>query len=148
MYYKFKANILYSCKYPDDVITPAYLLIGRSIQGHISVNKNINQTVDRNQADYSKKVVNLKTLLDNYWKRFIKNYLDQLGEHQLNNQPKCCNNDKLSVNNMVLIRDNNHTLRSRWKRGMVDEAIVSKDEKVQDAILRVMPLCGTINLSK
>ena len=44
---------------------------------------------------------------------------------------------ELKINDVVLIQDDKITPRNNWRRGKVEELIVSRDSKIRDAILRV-----------
>ena len=55
---------------------------------------------------------------------------------------------KLALNDMILIKDDDITLRNKWKKGVIDELIKGSDGKVRGATLRVCTKDGKINLIK
>ena len=85
-----------------------------------------------------KRLTYLQNLLSYYWKHFEKDYLSELREHQLNNKRKYNMNQSLKLNHMVLIKYKVLLPRNQWRRGVVHKLVVGRDNKVKDAILRVM----------
>ena len=61
---------------------------------------------------------------------------------------KYSNAEKLVLNDMVRIKDDDITPRSKWEKGVVDELIKGSDGKVRGAKLRVCTKDGKINLIK
>ena len=56
--------------------------------------------------------------------------------------------EKLVLNGMVLIKDDDITPRNKWKKGVIDKLIKGSDGKVRGATLRVCTKEGKINLIK
>ena len=56
--------------------------------------------------------------------------------------------EKLVLNDMVLIKDDDITPRNKWKKGVIDELIKGSDGKVRGATLRLCTKDGKINLIK
>ena len=99
------------------------MLIGRNILSEVN---NADLTCDKfnlNREGCTKRLTYLQNLLSHYWKRFEKDYLCELREHQLNNKRKYNMNQALKLNDMVLI---------------VHELVVGSDNQVRGAVLRVM----------
>ena len=82
------------------------------------------------------------------WKRFKREYLCELREQQMYNFRKYSDAEKLVLNDMVLIKDDDITPRNKWKKGVIDELIKGSDGKVRGATLRVCTKDGKINLIK
>ena len=74
------------------------------------------------------------------WKRFKREYLCELREQQMYNFRKYSDAEKLVLNDMVLIKDDDITPRNKWKKGVIDELIKGSDGKVTKG--------GKINLIK
>ena len=43
----------------------------------------------------------------------------------------------MKINDVVLIQDDKITPRNSWKRGKVEELIVSRDSEIRGAVLRI-----------
>ena len=56
--------------------------------------------------------------------------------------------NKLFVNDMVLIKDDEKQPRLQWKKGVIEELIVGRDEKIRGAVIRTMSRDGTKILIK
>ena len=114
------------------------MLIGRNILSEVN---NADLTCDKfnlNREGCTKRLTYLQNLLSHYWKRFEKDYLCELREHQLNNKRKYNMNQALKLNDMVLIKDNELLPRNQWRKGVVHELVVGSDNQVRGAVLRVM----------
>ena len=113
-------------------------MIGLNILSEVN---NADLTCDKfnlNREGCTKRLAYLQNLLSNYWKRFEKDYLCELREHQLNNKRKYNMNQALKLNDMVLIKDNELLPRNQWRKGVVHQLVVGSDNQVRGAVLRVM----------
>ena len=126
--------------YNDEItetLTPSHLLIGQNILSEVN---NADLTCDEfnlNKEGCTKRLTYLQNLLFHYWKRFEKDYLCYLREHQLKNKRNYNMNQSLKFNDMVLITDNDLLPRNQWPKAVVHELVVGSDNQVRGAILRV-----------
>ena len=116
------------------------------IPSHIMCSRNINK---RNIVDDNDNVITLdKTLIKThikhvtavskkFWNRFYEEYLLSICEkhryHKNNTKEKW----ELKIKNAVLVQEDKITPRNNWRRGKVEELIVSRDSKIRGAVLRV-----------
>ena len=105
----------------EEVITPSQLLLGRRILTKLDSGFNENK-MDCDAL--SKRVHYLQTLIVHYWKRWRRQYLPELCErHKLTNVIPDC---QIKLNEVVIIEET-HVRRSRWKMDQLEEFIASKD---------------------
>ena len=95
-----------------------------------------------------KRYNHLLKIINDLWKRFKREYLCELQEQQMYNFRKYSDVEKLLLNDMVLIKDDDITPRNKWKKGVIDELIKDSDGKVRGATLRVCTKDSKINLIK
>ena len=80
--------------------------------------------------------------------RFKREYFSELREQQMYNYRRYSDAEKLVLNDMLLIKDDDITPRNKWKKGLIDELFKASDGKVRGATLRVCTKDGKINLIK
>ena len=95
-----------------------------------------------------KRYNHLVKLINDLWKRFNREYLCELREQQMYNYRRYSAAEKLVLNEMVLIKDDDITTRNKWKKGVIDELTKGNDRKVRAATLCVCTKGGKINLIK
>ena len=82
------------------------------------------------------RIKHVTAVSNHFWNRFCKEYLLLREKHRYRK-----NNTKekleLKINDVVLIQDDKITSRNNWRRGKVEELIVSRDSKIRGAVLRV-----------
>ena len=127
-------------------ITPSHLLLGRSLQGNLFQDVTLDKNIMLNVEQCHKRYTHLQKVINDYWKRFTSEYLSELREQQMHNYKKYSDAERLVINDMVLIKDDDMTPRNRWRKGVIDELIKGKDGKVRGATLRVFTKEGRINL--
>ena len=59
--------------------------------------------------------------------KLTREYLCELRQQQIYNYRRYSDAEKLVLNNMVVIKDNDITLRNKWKKGVIDELIKGSD---------------------
>ena len=97
---------------------------------------------------WKKRYNHLLKLINDLWKRFKREYLCELREQQMYNFRKYSDAEKLVLNDMVLIKDDDITPRNKWKRGVIEELIKGSDGKIRGATWDVCTKDGKINLIK
>ena len=73
--------------------------------------------------------------LNRFWKRWRKEYLNELREAH-KNRGKNSNAPRVSVDNVVIIHKDGQP-RGMWKLRVVEELLVGRDQEVRAAVLRV-----------
>ena len=93
---------------------------------------------NKNNIDYnalSRRVHYLQTLIVHYWNRWRREYPSELREsHKLTN---VIPDRQIKLNEVVIIEET-HVPRSRWKIGEVEELVTSKDGLNRGSKLRVI----------
>ena len=116
----------------EEVITPSHLLLGRGVLTKLDIDFNENN-LDCNIL--SRLVHYLQTLIVHYWNRWKQEYLSELRErHELTN---VILDRQIKLNEVVIIEET-HTPRLRWKIGQVEEFVTSKDGFNRGCKLRVI----------
>ena len=102
---------------------------------HLMYGQNINR---RNIVDDDDSVITLdKTLIktsikhvtpvtNHFWNRFYKEYLLSLCENHCYHKNNTNEKRELKINDVVLIQDVKITPRNNWRRGKVEELVVSR----------------------
>ena len=144
-------NLFYLCLHGAEEncepITPSHLLLGRDFQGNwfstTTGDKNIELSVMKCKKCYN----HLLKLINDLWKRLKREYLCKLRQQQMYNCRRYSDVEKVVLNNMVLIKDDDITPRNKWKN-VTDELIKTSDGKVRGATLRVCTKDNKIKLIK
>ena len=121
----------------DDVITPSHLLFGRRLLSP-SYENVTPENICFSTESVAKRAQFINTLLEHFWKRWSKEYLTELREHQ-----NCRNkipDKQVQVGDVVLIHDN--LPRNRWKMGLVLELYEGKDGFKRGCKLRTLSKTG------
>ena len=119
----------------DEHITPSHLIYGRNINRRNIVNDNDN-VITLDKTLIKTRIKHVTAVSNHFWNRFCKEYLLLREKHRYRK-----NNTKekleLKINDVVLIQDDKITSRNNWRRGKVEELIVSRDSKIRGAVLCV-----------
>jgi len=73
---------------PETAITPSHLSIGRNIYSNKPTMEVTNETFSISQTEASKRIQYIEKVLQTYWTRFKKEYLNELREHQIYDRRK------------------------------------------------------------
>ena len=84
----------------------------------------------------------VRKVLRDCWTRFRSTYLNQL--RQINFYRKCRSNDSrhASVGDVVLIKEDEPSVRTEWRMGKVIELVKGRDDQVRGAKLKVLSKSG------
>ena len=106
-------------------LTPFHLMYGRDISKREKL-----EPIDGkiSSLDYSNRFKYLLNILNRYWNRFVRTYLQELRQHHIYRKEKTRSNIKLYKGD-VLIIDDNLQPRNSWKKGVIDEVIIGKDNQ-------------------
>ena len=64
--------------------------------------------------------------------------MNNLREHAIYNRRKYNSFNKLIVDDMVIIKDNDKLPRLHWKKGVIQELISGSGNNVREAVVRVI----------
>ena len=70
--------------------------------------------------------------------------MNNLREHQTYNKRKYNLSNKLIVDDMVIIKDDDKLCRFCWKKDVIQELITGRDNNVRGAVVRVIDNKGKI----
>jgi len=121
---------------PETAITPSHLSIGRNIYSNKPTVEVINETFSISQTEASKRIQYIEKVLQTYWTRFKKEYLNELREHQIYDRRKYKANI-LQINDIVLIKDDDNLPRNRWKKGLITELVKGNDKHIRGAVIKL-----------
>ena len=120
----------------DEYITSSHLMYGRNINRRNIVNDNDN-VITLDKTLIKTRIKHVTAVSNHFWNRFYKEYLLSFREKHCYHKNNTKEKWELKINDVVLIQDDKITPRNNWRRGKVEELIVSRDSKIRDAILRV-----------
>ena len=118
----------------EEPLTPNHLMYGRNILN--STNQFLSSS-PKSSKDVGRRVVYLRSLLEKFRKRFHRSYLNELRQIQLYRKSKSANSS-LSLNDVVLIKDDKPLPRNEWRIGRVIELIKGRDGLLRGAKLRTI----------
>ena len=119
----------------DEVLTPSHLVIGWRLI--LRQNNYPTEIYEDSPRTLNHRVTYLNTLLPDYKKRWITEYLTDLREFQRSNNRVLAK--QLKIGDIVLIEEDGLP-RSRWRLCKVHEVFISKDGYVRGCKLRVMKI--------
>lgn len=120
--------------YPTDLdkcLTPNHLLYGRRLESHSYRDNCEFNPID--QVTYSKHLTNI---LNHFWNRWRTEYLAELRETHKITKKSMSSKFIISQNDVVIIKDSTIS-RPFWRLAVVEKLIVSKDNKVRGAVVRL-----------
>ena len=126
---------------------PSHLLLGRDFQGHWFSTTTGDENIELSVMKCKKCYNHLLKLISDLRKRLKREYLGNLRQQQMYNYRRYSDVEKLILNNIVLIKDDDITPRNKWKN-VTDELIKAIDGKVRGGTLRVCTKDNKINLIK
>ena len=120
----------------DEHITPSHLMYGRNINKRSIFDEN-NDIINLDKKLVRTRVKHVTAVTNHFWNRFYKEYLTSLREKHYYNKISTKENRQLQINDVVLIQDDKISPRNNWRKGKVEELIVSRDSKIRGAVIRV-----------
>ena len=128
--------------YDDDIqdpITPSHLLCGRNIMSQVD-----HLPLTENPANLGKRARYMHQVIQAFWARFSKTYLNELREHHMYTarRKRTKEENVLKINDVVIIKEDNISPRSTWRSARVEKLLIGTDEKVRGAELRTISKKG------
>ena len=114
-----------------EMLTPSHLIYGRRL---LSLPEEARNDEEETETGLLKRFRYLARLRIHFWKRWRKEYLTDLREHQ---RGKGEGRSKVSEGEVVLVHEDN-VKRSNWKMGKILELIAGKDGEVRGAKLKLI----------
>lgn len=114
-----------------EMLTPSHLIYGRRL---LSLPEEARNDEEESETGLLKRFRYLARLRIHFWKRWRKEYLTDLREHQ---RGKREGRSKVSEGEVVLVHEDN-VKRSNWKMGKILELIAGKDGEVRGAKLKLI----------
>ena len=118
----------------DKHITPSHLKYGRNINRRNIANDNDN-VISLDKTLIKTRIKYVTAVSNHFWNRFYKEYLLSLREKHFYHKKNTKEKRELKINDVVLIQDDKITPRNNWRRGKVEELIVSSDSNICGAVL-------------
>ena len=106
-------------------------------------NSNIDD-FDMMKEECTRRYKYLKATIEPFWNRFSQEYMNNLSEHQTYNRRKYHSLNKLIVDDMVIIKDDDKLPRLQWKKRIMQELITARDNNVRGAVVRVIDNKGKL----
>ena len=125
----------------DEALTPFHLMYHRSI----STGKQFNSVdcVSISSLESCKqRLFHLRKLLKDFWKRFRASYLNEPRQMNLYRKVKGNDTNNITIDDVVLIKDDEPAPRTQWRMGKVLQLVKGRDGEVRGARLRVLSKAG------
>ena len=134
---------IYSDSSTEEVLTPSHLMVGRRL---LSRNTSLDQAEFNSTEKYlSKRVKYLNTLINHFQRRFQKEYLTELREHQhLNNKQPA---HIPEIGQVVLIMKDK-VQRVNWRMGVITQLIKGEDNMIRGCRIKVSDANGHVSYLK
>ena len=115
-------------------ITPNHIMFGRNLN---TTPTNLFFNDDLNPSECTRRVNHLKSIVSHFWKRFSSTYLNELRQRHIYERKTKMNETELKLNDVVLVKDDVPTPRTKWRIGKVEQLIVGKDGQTRGAKLKM-----------
>jgi len=124
----------------QEPITPSHSITGRRLMSLPGgpYNSELSEYVDVLNSDISKRMIHLNSVLEDFWRRWKKEYLLELQESHRHTKhpPKESYCSKIAVGDMVLVHEDSKP-RGFWKLAKVESLITGTDGQTQGAVIKV-----------
>ena len=84
----------------------------------------------------------LQKVLKDFWKRFRASYLNELRQMNLYRKVKGNDTNNITIDDVVLIKDDEPAPRTQWRMGRVLQLVKGRDGQVRGGRLRVLSKAG------
>ncbi|KAM7282199.1 uncharacterized protein ISCGN_002349 [Ixodes scapularis] len=122
---------VHDAPHEQDALTPAHFLLGRRLTAFPSVNL---ETIPGSaRGDITRRWLHRQQLLDQFWRRWRKEYLLQL--RSAHRSPETRTND-LQNGDLVLVHEDK-TPRLMWKTGRIETVQLGRDNHVRSCLVRL-----------
>jgi hypothetical protein len=126
----------------DEALTPFHLMHGRSNSTGKQL-KPVDCVLISSLNGCKRRLHHLRKVLQDCWNRFRTDYLNEFRQMNLYRKTKGNNNDNnITVDDVVLIKDDEPAPRTQWRMGRVLELVRRRDGQVRGARLRVLSKAG------
>ena len=125
----------------DEALTPFHLMYGRSVSTGKQF-RSVDCVAISSLDSCKQRLWHLRKVLKDFWKRFRTNYLNELRQTNLYRKVKSNNDNNITVDDVVLIKDDEPAPRTQWRIGRVLELVRGRDGQVRGARLKVLSKAG------
>ena len=125
----------------DEALTPFHLMYGRSISTRKQFNS-VHSVPISSLKSCKQRLFHLWKVLKDFWKRFRTSYSNELRQTNLYRRVKGNNTNNVTIEDVVLIKDDEPALRTQWRMGRVLQLVKGWDGHVQGARLMVLSKAG------
>ncbi|CAB4000781.1 PREDICTED: uncharacterized protein LOC100197852 [Paramuricea clavata] len=123
----------------DDALTPHHLIHGRNA---FKQAKAIDFVPTMDLEKCKRRLLHVRKVLRDCWARFRCSYLNELRQMNIYRKTKGENTRRISVGDVVLIKDNEISVRTQWRMGKVLELVKGRDGQIRGAKLKVLSKKG------
>ena len=127
--------LTYGDEEQGELLTQFHVMIGKRILDRPSTIEDMRNSVAiSNAMELTRRVKQLKTVLDHFRSRFRREYLTELREHQRCTRKRKA--DKINVGDVVTVFEDKMPPQ-RWILGRIEKLLRSSDGEICSAILRI-----------
>ena len=119
----------------DEALTPFHLMYGRSVSTRKQFNSVDCESISSLKS-CKQRLFHLRKVLKDFWKRFRTSYLKRYRRVKGNNT------NSITIDDVVLIKDDEPAPRTQWRMGRVLQLVKGRDGQVRGARLKVLSKAG------
>jgi hypothetical protein len=123
----------------DDALTPHHLIHGRNA---FKQAKAIDFVPTMGLEKCKRRLLHVRKVLKDCWARVRCSYLNELRQMNIYRKTLGENTRRISVRDVVLIKDDELSVRTQWRMGKVLELVKGCDGQIRGAKLKVLSKTG------
>ncbi|XP_074651613.1 uncharacterized protein LOC141906269 [Tubulanus polymorphus] len=122
-------------------LTPSHFLHGRVLTSlphlFVSYDELTDPTLGNVPSEFEKRSVRIGSLKQHLWKRWAEEYVTALGERHIQFKNRGLTGNTIRKGDVVLVHDDNHNSRLKWKLALVEELVPGNDGLVRTAKIKI-----------
>ncbi|XP_074654484.1 uncharacterized protein LOC141908360 [Tubulanus polymorphus] len=122
-------------------LTPSHFLHGRVLTSlphlFVSYDELTDPTLGNMPSEFEKRSVRIGSLKQHLWKRWAEEYVTALRERHIQFKNRGLTGNTIRKGDVVLVHDDNHNSRLKWKLALVEELVPGNDGLVRTAKIKI-----------
>ncbi|XP_074657298.1 uncharacterized protein LOC141910505 [Tubulanus polymorphus] len=122
-------------------LTPSHFLHGRVLTSlphlFVSYDELTDPTLGNMPSEFEKRSVRIGSLKQHLWKRWAEEYVTALRERHIQFKSRGLTGNTIRKGDVVLVHDDNHNSRLKWRLALVEELVPGNDGLVRTAKIKI-----------